>query len=54
MQPTIESNDRQERQEKELTPEQKHAQEQERLRQCYFEQQRRLACPGCGEQAFLG
>ena len=28
--------------------------EQERLRQLYLEQQRRLACPGCGEAPFLG
>ena len=30
------------------------AAEQERLRLAYFEQQRRLSCPGCGEEPFLG
>ncbi|TWU64525.1 hypothetical protein V7x_00690 [Crateriforma conspicua] len=28
--------------------------EQERLQKLYLEQQRRLACPGCGESPFLG
>lgn len=32
----------------------KQDEEQERLRQAYLEQQRRLSCPGCGEEPFLG
>lgn len=28
--------------------------DQERLRELYHQQQRRLACPGCGEEPFLG
>lgn len=28
--------------------------DEDRLRQAYLEQQRRLACPGCGEEPFLG
>ncbi len=27
---------------------------QEEIRRLYLEQQRRLACPGCGEEPFLG
>jgi len=27
---------------------------QEEMRRLYLEQQRRLACPGCGEAPFLG
>ncbi len=27
---------------------------QEEMRRRYLEQQRRLACPGCGEEPFLG
>lgn len=33
---------------------QQSPEEQERLRQLYLEQQRRLACSGCGEEPFLG
>ncbi len=29
------------------------AKKQEQMRQAYLEQQRRLACPGCGEEPFL-
>lgn len=28
--------------------------DEDRLLQAYLEQQRRLACPGCGEEPFLG
>ena len=36
------------------TAEGKRHDEEARLRQAYLEQQRRLSCPGCGEEPFLG
>lgn len=35
-------------------PESKQAAEQQRLLAEYIKQQRRRACPGCGEEPFLG
>jgi hypothetical protein len=32
----------------------RQSKKQEQMRRAYLEQQRRLSCPGCGEEPFLG
>ncbi len=39
---------------KEISLEDTQKLSQEEMRSRYLEQQRRLACPGCGEEPFLG